>query len=150
MEIRIRFPSDPMAVRSALGGVREGLSYVRLPADVQGKLELVLAEALNNVVEHAHAGRADGIVEMRVRHDGSDRAPVLTCELIDDGVPMPDGSPAPPPSLEIEADAALLPEGGFGWMLIHELAQDVGYERFEGRNRLRFQLDAAEEAEPGA
>lgn len=145
VEVRIRFPSDPLAVRSALGGVLQGLTYVELPAEVRGTLELVLAEALNNVVEHAHGGRRDGAVEVRVAHDGSERAPVLTCELIDDGDPMPDGEAPTPCSLEIEADAALLPEGGFGWLLIRELARDVDYERMGNRNRLRFQLDV-----PGA
>ena len=143
VEIRIRFPSDPLAVRSALGGVLQGLTYVELSTEVRGTLELVLAEALNNVVEHAHGGRMDGVIEVRVAHDGSEKAPVLTCELIDDGAPMPEGEAPMPCSLEIEADAALLPEGGFGWLLIRELARDVDYERMGGRNRLRFQLDIA-------
>lgn len=146
LEIRIRFPSDPLAVRSALGGILKGLAYVELPADVQGTLELVLAEALNNVVEHAHEGRGDGAIEVRVSHDGTEAGDVLTCELIDNGAPMP-GETAPEGcSLQIESDTELLPEGGFGWMLIRELARDVDYERKGGRNRLRFHLDAVEGA----
>lgn len=144
VEVRIRFPSDQRAVRSALGGVLQGLNYVDLPSEVRGVLELVLAEALNNVVIHAHAHRPDGVIEVRVLHDASGKAPVLTCELIDDGVPMPDGQAPRPCSVEIEGDTALLPEGGFGWMLIRELARDVDYRRTDGRNRLTFQLDAAD------
>ena len=137
VEVRMIFPSDPLAVRSALSGVLQGLSYLDLSADLRGTLELVLAEALNNVVEHAHGGRGDGAIEVRVSHDATRGAPTLLCELIDDGLPMPgDGLPSPP-----MPDAADLPEGGFGWLLIRELARDVDYARLGERNRLRFCLD---------
>ena len=138
--MRILFPSDPLAVRSALSGVIHGLGHLDLPDDVRGTLELVLAEALNNVVEHAHGGRGDGAIEMSVAHDAGPGAHTLTCELIDDGEPMPGGEP-PRTSVEFALDAADLPEGGFGWMLIRELARDVDYARCGERNRLRFQLD---------
>ena len=135
------FPSDPLAVRSALGGVLQGLSYLDLSPDLRGTLELVLAEALNNVVEHAHGGRGDGAIEMRVAHDAARGAATLMCELIDDGAPMPgDGLPSPP-----VPEAADLPEGGFGWLLIRELARDVDYARQGERNRLRFRLDMGAE-----
>ena len=147
IEVRITFPSDPLAVRSALGSVLHGLSYLAMPEDARGTLELVLAEALNNVVEHAHGGRGDGAIEMRVSHDAARAADTLSCELIDDGAPMPGGSP-PPTSVEIALDAADLPEGGFGWFLIRELARDVDYARCGERNRLRFRLDMG--ADPAA
>ena len=143
VEVRMIFPSDPLAVRSALGGVLQGLSYLGLSPDLKGTLELVLAEALNNVVEHAHAGRGDGAIEVRVAHDALEGAPILVCELIDDGAPMPgDGLPTPP---DLGTEIADLPEGGFGWMLIRELARDVNYARCGERNRLRFHLDCAAE-----
>ena len=144
VEVRILFPSDPLAVRSALGGVLHGLAYLELSPDACGTLELVLAEALNNVVEHAHGGSGDGSIEIRVVHDAAYGASALICELIDDGAPMADGPPGP------EApDAASLPEGGFGWMLIRELARDIDYARLGDRNRLRFHLDVAPEPSAG-
>ena len=146
VEVRMTFPSDPLAVRSALSGVLQGLSYLALSPDLRGTLELVLAEALNNVVEHAHGGRGDGAIEVRVAHEAAGGVPVLVCELIDDGAPMPgDGLPMPP---DLGAEIADLPEGGFGWMLIRELARDVDYARCGERNRLRFRLDI--DAEPCA
>ena len=36
---------------------------------------------------------------------------------------------------------SLAPEGGFGWALIRELAQELGYERDGDRNRLTFLLN---------
>lgn len=142
IEIRLRFPSDPLAVRSALGGVLHGLGYADLPDEVRGALELVLAEALNNVVIHAHADRSDGMIEVRVLHDGQPE-PVLSCELIDDGRPMPDGAMPLTHPAELGGDTGTLPEGGFGWLLIREFARDLDYERRGGCNRLTFHLDAA-------
>ena len=143
VEVRLRFPSDPMAVRSALRSVLSGLSYLELSQDCCGNLELVLAEAMNNVVEHAHGGRLDGLIEVRVARAEDDGGAVV-CELIDDGAPLPEGGPPEGSWPEIPPDVADLPEGGFGWMLIRELAHDLDYGRYGGRNRLRFRLDIAE------
>ena len=142
IEVRLRFPSDPLAVRSALRSVLSGLSYLELSQDACGNLELVLAEAMNNVVEHAHGGRLDGLIEVRVAHAEADGSAVV-CELIDDGVPLPPSGPPQGTWPEIPDDVADLPEGGFGWMLIRELVHDLDYGRFGDRNRLRFRLDVA-------
>ncbi|WP_280514091.1 hypothetical protein [Allosediminivita pacifica] len=37
-------------------------------------------------------------------------------------------------------DPAGLPEGGFGWFLIHELARELAYRHDGGMNRLTFRL----------
>ena len=146
IEVHLRFPSDPMAVRSALGSVISGLAYLELSEDACGNLELVLAEAMNNVVEHAHGGRLDGIIEVRVAtNEDVPGGSTVICELIDDGMPMPDGGPPELAPTEIPAVVDELPEGGFGWMLIRELARDLDYARCEGRNRLRFRLDVADD-----
>jgi serine/threonine-protein kinase RsbW len=36
-----------------------------------------------------------------------------------------------------------LPEGGFGWFLIKDLAKDVVYARVEGENRLQLRVAVA-------
>lgn len=143
LEVRILFPSDPLAVRSALATVLKGLSYLELSEDVFGTLELVLAEAMNNVVEHAHGDSGGGAIEVAVSHQGG----ALTCELIDDGIPMPDGDPPAPEGVVLPDEIDDMPEGGFGWLLIRELACDLDYARSEGRNRLTFRLDADARAE---
>lgn len=142
LEVRMLFPSDPLAVRSALGTLLRGLSYLDLSEDTRGTLELVLAEAMNNVVEHAHGDNGEGVIEVAVCHHGG----ALTCELIDDGIPMPDGDPPAPDGVVLPEAIADMPEGGFGWLLIRELARDLDYARAEGRNRLTFRLDAEEDA----
>ncbi|MCA3510638.1 MAG: ATP-binding protein, partial [Rhodobacter sp.] len=47
-----------MAVRRALSGLFRDDRLGNLPDDQRGTAELLLAEVLNNVVEHAYADRA--------------------------------------------------------------------------------------------
>ena len=60
----------------------------------------------------------------------------------DNGAPMPDETlPAPK---QVSTDVALedLPEGGFGWFLIHNVTKDLSYRREEGWNYLNFSVPA--------
>ncbi len=119
--------------------VRQGLrDLMRCPliqdlsADCLGTTELVLAEALNNVVEHAYA-RYSGQIEVEVRRDPAQ----LRFHIADKGLPMPG---AAPPTGRLPAVGAFedLPEGGFGWFLIRSLSQDLAYRREGERNLLSF------------
>lgn len=136
-ELRLFFQSDPLAVRRALESILSGLDHLNLSQDDCSTVELVLAEVMNNIVEHAYAGDRSGIIELRITNDGRG----LACMVIDDGLPMPDGNPPMGKEHDLNCPREDLPEGGFGWALIRELAQDLGYEREEGRNRLTFRLD---------
>jgi serine/threonine-protein kinase RsbW len=107
--------------------VRQSLS-----ADCLGTTELVLAEALNNVVEHAYA-RYPGQIEVEVqRHLGH-----LRFRIADQGLPMPDGKSPKGKNPKIAA-VDDLPEGGFGWFLIRSFAEGLAYRRFGKRNMLSF------------
>lgn len=105
------------------------------PSDCQA-IEVVLAECMNNVVEHAYAETAEGKFELRLRLSG-DR---LHCRVEDVGRPMPDLSLPDGVLQEISNRLEDLPEGGFGWFLIRELANDLNYSREKGRNRLSFEI----------
>ena len=52
--IRISIDSTQMAVRKALKELLDGLSPLDLDIEEMGTVELVMAEALNNIVEHAY------------------------------------------------------------------------------------------------
>ena len=96
---------------------------------------IVLGEVLNNTVEHAMAGRDDGWIALTV-HEAGGRLEVRTS---DDGRPVPPGliaGGAASPELGDDVDA--LPEGGFGWFLIHSLVDDLTYERADGVNAMSF------------
>jgi len=130
----IRFSSDPDMIRAALKAVSAETLECGLAPDRRAQLELVLAEVLNNVAEHAYRGRPDGCIELRMEYGD----PVLHFSVEDLGVPMPGGTlpagNAPPTSV----DTPDMPEGGFGWFIIRQLVDDISYQCHEGRNVLRF------------
>ena len=99
--------------------------------DAIEELELVLAEALNNVVEHAYLYAEDGEIGILVRL----RADQLRATITDTGQ-MFDG---PPPLIDLDVEnmgIEDLPEGGFGWNLIRTLTDNVEFEHKDRQNCL--------------
>ena len=130
----ISFYATPDAVRTALAEARKNWATEGLGEDMVTTAELVLAEALNNVVEHAHAGRLGGQVVLKTNFvDGA-----LECVIRDDGVPMP-GLKMPKGRLPDRGRGLRdLPEGGFGWYMIKSMTDGLAYERRGGWNQLDF------------
>ena len=130
---RFQIQSEVTAVRDGLRRALSAEPLAGLSQDDRGTAEIVLAEVLNNVVEHAYAAGTGPILLTLRLGDGW-----LHCLVEDEGVAMPGGEPpaghAP--------DPADLPEGGFGWHLIRVLCQGLRYERQDGMNRLSFSLPA--------
>ena len=104
----------------------------RMTDDSRGTVEIILAEALNNIVEHAYASHGGQIEVSITPGDG-----YLFIRLVDEGLPMP-GNEAPGGKLTAATEVADLPEGGFGWYLIRSLSQDLIYARDGGQNVLSF------------
>ena len=140
-------PETPPAMEMVIAGtplsVREGLMRLlaqpplrALTAEAQGRVELVLAEVLNNIVEHAYAGTV-GDISIRLGRTACG----IDCCIRDVGHPMPDLCPPRGTLTEWEADAP--PEGGFGWHLIHLLTEGLRYRRTGAQNELRFHLPDA-------
>jgi serine/threonine-protein kinase RsbW len=129
---RIVIDSDMMAVRDGLQSLFACELVRDLTEECRGTAEIVLAEALNNVVEHAYA-RYSGKIEVLMRRADSD----LVFELIDAGLPMP-GTEPPLGHLKEVLEIDDLPEGGFGWFLIRNLSHSLAYRRVGDRNRLTF------------
>ncbi|QDC07731.1 ATP-binding protein [Oceanicola sp. D3] len=128
-----------MEVRRALEHVLGNLSPLALSDEDRGTVELVLAEVLNNVVEHAYDEAASGVIEINVLQ-GERR---IFCTVTDHGRAMP-GLDAPAgQAAEVDVPLEALPEGGFGWFLIRQLSKDLNYTRDSGQNRLSFSLDFA-------
>lgn len=132
--------SDWIAVRGALSQVLIALEPRSLTPDQQGTLELILAEVLNNIVEHAYEEQL-GTIALRLRAEEQ----AVWCEVMDQGREMPGGTPPTGGTIPTEAELAALavqdlPEGGFGWSLIRALTQDLHYEREGMTNRLSFRF----------
>lgn len=137
-------PGRPDAVRAALGRLMDALASAFADESVRAAAELLLAEVLNNVVEHA--GASDSPCAIRIAampQDGS-----VEFVVTDDGRAMPGGRPPEHPLPPVSTAKAALPEGGFGWPLIRSLAREIHYSRQAGRNELRLRLDAAPAACP--
>jgi serine/threonine-protein kinase RsbW len=130
------FQADPVSVRQALERMLGCPPLSDLSDDDRGTAELVLAEILNNVAEHAYS-EAGGSVEVRLAPDPEG----LRCLILDSGREMPGGR-LPEGRLPGGPDVALdaLPEGGFGWHLIRSLCVGLTYTRANGQNRLAFCL----------
>lgn len=138
-------------IGSHLGEVRDLVAKVSLfldqhtgNPDLCQRTEIVLAELLNNIVEHAYREEGAGRITLRIVL--CERAVRISTE--DTGDPMPGG--VLPEGLLPATDGSLssLPEGGFGWFLLRNLAQDLSYERNADTNRIRLTLPYSGDSKP--
>lgn len=134
-DIHLELKGTPQEVRNALETLRQKLTAEEFAACNAGVLELVLAEVLNNVVEHALAGRSDGQIVISCNYQNH----CWQVEVRDNGTAMPESGLPSGIMPEVDQDMGDLPEGGFGWGLVRTLAQDIEYERrASGVNQLTF------------
>ena len=149
-ELRLEFRADPVSVRQSLAQMLDLPPLSGLSDEDRTVAELVLAEVLNNVAEHAY-GAGGGRVTVSLSGEPSG----IRCRVIDEGRAMPgerlpEGLLPGNPGNDIED----LPEGGFGWHLIRSLSVGLTYARDDGQNRLGFLLphgglDLADRDGPG-
>jgi serine/threonine-protein kinase RsbW len=140
-DLHLVLKADPDSVRESLAQMLGLPPLAGLTPDDRGTAELVLAEILNNVAEHAYAGHS-GTVSVTL-------TPVplgISGLIVDQGLAMPLGQlpegKLPEGKLPGGPDTALedLPEGGFGWHLIRTLTLNLAYVRTGDCNRLSFTL----------
>jgi len=122
--------------RGGLLEIQRRLQPLLTNAGDAATIELVLAEVLNNVVEHAYRDTIDGLIEIRFSHH-PDR---LKLHIIDQGVAMPSNRLPAGRLASLSVDIADLPEGGFGWHLINELTENLRYQRHNDENHLFFDI----------
>lgn len=124
----------PDTVRCVLRKILAAPPVVRLADNHRATVEIVLAEALNNIAEHAYADAPGQVgITLTIGRAG------LECDLVDQGLPMPDARlPAGLLPRFDPGELALLPEGGFGWHLIRRLTRDLAYRRSAAGNHLHF------------
>lgn len=133
--VALRFASGHGIVSDVVRDVAEFLARDGLRTSAIDDATIALAEALNNIEEHAYAGRRGLPVLIDVELDAA-RA---SFRIEDRGHPMPreslpnDDMPATDPSSHEK-----WPEGGFGWALMHRLTSDLSYRRAGEWNQLRF------------
>lgn len=124
-------------MRDGLARTMAALSPLSLSPQDAGTVELALAEALNNVVEHALA-TSNGETMIEVQGQYCDSGLHLT--IIDQGREMPHGIAPAAQKPDLDVPHADMPEGGFGWFMIHSLASQVHYARIGDTNHLTLLL----------
>ena len=132
----------PMAAREALAALKSRLSITDATEEDLSTVELVMAEVLNNIVEHAHDdAKKRGSICISCSHGEND----LFLTVVDQGEPMPGGIVPAGQEQDLDVDLMDLPEGGFGWFLIQDLTESLSYERIGAENRLslHFRLGRA-------
>lgn len=132
----LQFPGTSGQVRRTLVHVRRHLLAQCHSKETVGKAEIVLAEIMNNIVEHALPGVPDGQISLNCRAVPGGWA----FAICDNGREMPGGVIPGPRLPDIGTSLQDLPEGGFGWALVHMLSTDIAYERIAGQNCLSFRL----------
>ena len=121
-------------VRATVTSIRNWLSDLTVPPAKCGMIELTLAEALNNINEHAFAGLSPGPIEISARvKDG-----YLTVVTRDRGHPQRGGTLPEGRQPRVAGPRERLPEGGFGWYLIRALTASQNYCRIGDENRLEL------------
>ncbi|ASM73730.1 MULTISPECIES: ATP-binding protein [Roseobacteraceae] len=139
-EVRINVDSGPQAARQALDQLKRNLAPLSLDIEEFGAVELVLAEAMNNICEHAYAaGARSGPIRLRCQH----RRDGLHFSIADEGMPMPGECTPLGLAVNVAVDLMDTPEGGFGWFLIRDLAKDVSYQRHGSVNHLSLRMAVA-------
>jgi serine/threonine-protein kinase RsbW len=134
---KLSFGASDLATRDAVAQVTLWLLRCGLAAEQIGNVEIALAEAINNIVEHAYDGAASGKICLTVKQDSA-RLSICIC---DQGKPMPghalpNGSPQ-----NLSGPICELPEGGFGWHLIRQLTSRASYAHRDRRNILALEID---------
>lgn len=137
--VSFAFDATHMEVRRALEHVDAWLKTGRVPNPTVDRVSIALAEALNNIVEHAFAERDHGRITLSVVATEAG----VEMEICDNGRAMPEGDAPPCRQRDLSVPRADLPEGGFGWGLIRETAAGISYRRVAGHNLLTLRVLAA-------
>lgn len=125
-----------LGVRAGLADMRSFLGAGGFDADACGTAEIVLAEALNNIAEHAFAATAVGMIDVTLTPGNSS----LTAEIVDSGTALPGLCPPSGHLPPLDGTTRSLPEGGFGWFLIRTLTDCLSYTRHASENHLRLRI----------
>lgn len=120
--------------RGALAEIMMRLRALGVTDEQAGAVEIVLAEAVNNIVEHAFQNVDPGMALIRARLSGN----TLQVFLVDEGAEFPGAELPEGKPTNIDTALDNLPEGGFGWFMIRTLTRNVRYRRWRARNHLRL------------
>ncbi len=126
--IKFSIKSHPKQVSTACIILRNSLDSINISKTTLDKVELSLAEALNNIIEHAYQENYNYPIDIEVRK----KHKTLEIKLEDYGLPRKN---LKKPVIEFDPDDIQnLPEGGFGLFLIETMMDENTYKYVEGKN----------------
>ena len=128
--IKHSIKSNLAEVRVIANKLHQFCTDQNLNETISGQLEIILVEAVNNVIEHAYQEKTECPID--IIFESKPTQVIIT--IIDQGI-------APPASTYNQESTTLpevgdLPEGGWGISLIHSLADQVAYHRENNKNIL--------------
>ena len=135
--IRLFIDSQLEHVRLLGSAVRGIGKELDLPGEQVGEIELMLVEAVNNVIEHAYENKPGSDVRVRVECEPSEQIKLI---ISDQGHRIP----ALQVRTRLESNETSLPEpdslpeGGWGLGLISILADSLHYECNQDGNHLHL------------
>lgn len=112
-----------------------------LPAQARFRLDLVLTEAVTNVMDHGHLPEVKGRIELACLVQDQ----LIQVEITDDGPPFDPTARAP---VVLPDCLAMATPGGLGIHLIRQYTSTLAYHRENACNVLRMTLPV-EPASPG-
>lgn len=128
--------NDQEHVVRLLDEVHQWMDNAQISKDKTIDIQIVLAEALNNVIEHGFSHDLTGNIDVRLEQYQKN----VTLIIVDNGKPyLPPGAASNP--LIAATKTNDLPEGGFGWFLIQEITNSYDYVRRDQKNQLKLQFD---------
>lgn len=140
--VLIELQASNETVRETLIEIRTKLAHHGYSEDFLQDCGIVLAELLNNIVEHAYQDTGEGVIELTLdMHPGA-----LNVVVRDQGVPMPHGRLPEKKQADIDVERLDLPEGGFGWFMIYELVDRLSYSFEDGCNVVSLVISASQDA----
>ncbi|UWQ93246.1 ATP-binding protein [Aliisedimentitalea scapharcae] len=132
------FRATELDARDGMEFIVARLRQTGATEDWTGTVQIALAEAVNNIVEHAYVDMPRGNIEIacEMKETG------LTMRITDSGSAF--GTDELPPGNPVDLNVGFgdLPEGGFGWFLLRTLTQSISYDRKGDNNILTLAFDA--------
>ncbi len=122
-----------LCVRSALGRIDNWLTSYGLEKECRGNAQLVIAEVLNNIVEHGNL-RPEQVIQTTVSLNYAG----ITCSVRDEAPEFHVLEASRRVDAEPCAASIQLAEGGYGVFLIQTLAQGFRYLDVDHGNHLEF------------
>lgn len=138
MTYQFRCNATGLDVRQVLIDLRTVLDNQSISEDLRSTVEIAVAEGLNNIVEHALRDARDAPIRIEMRIDAAQ----IFVHLQDPGAPLPGSLLSEAAPVDLDVPCLELPEGGFGWGLIHMLTDRLDYTRVNGENRLKMWFGA--------